>query len=177
MVANTSYDPVREAAKYALNLYEALKGASVQEREGRLEAPGLYSRSRGFPSLLAHAGLAPSTAFVLSKAESPQAVEAAFKAMKGEKLTGEDARALVQDATSTGKGYAIMAGIIARVLVDSGFCTQSNQRVDLQLASCASTLAERGDGEALVAESILLATLQEFKKYVEAFTAKPRKEE
>ncbi len=172
MTANM-FNPEVSAAEYAINLYNALKRLNVNEKDGRLEAPGLYTRARQYPSLLAQAGLIPATSFALAKTSNLNAVDEAFNAMKG----GSGGNHLKKDATERGGGYGIIAALIARTLVDSGECIEdANTRVAVWLSKCLIEKFSQGS-KALAAEAIVLAVLQEFKKNVEVFVAKPDKEE
>jgi len=169
------YDPQEAAARYALNLYEALKQAGAEAADdGRLKAPGLYTRARQFPSLVAQAGLLPAAAFALAKTEDLRAVDEAFNALGGQAGAAAAGR-LRSDAAKTGGGYAAIAGLIARILADSGHCSEAPGPVAVWLARCLTGLSQRGS--LLAAEALVLEAMQEFKKYVEAFLEKPQREE
>ncbi len=164
MVAQ-AYDPVEAAARYAINLYEALKLSNVNVKENcRLEAPGLYTRARQFPSLLAQAGLLPVTAFALAKTEDLKAVDQAFQVLGGQQGNYKE---LSSDSIKS--GYAVMAGLIARVLADTGKCQQQGP-VAIWLSKCLTSQFK--SRELLLLESLILIVMQEFKKYVEAFVEK-----
>ncbi len=171
-MAAQAYEPLEAAARYAVNLYEALKAskASIKD-DGRLEAQGLYTRARQFPSLLAQAGLLPVTAFALAKTEDLRAVDEAFQALGGGQGSYEK---LLKDSAKSGGGYAVMAGLVARVLADNGKCQQQGP-VAVWLSKCLVNLSEKGGLLAL--EALVLTVMQEFKKYIEAFVAKPKREE
>lgn len=173
-MARGGYNPVEAAARYALNLYHALKDAGVMDEKGyKLKAAGLYTRTRQFPSLIAEVGLLPATAFAIAKVDNHKAVDQAFNVLGGS--ADSDLNDLVDDATSPGKGYAILAGLIARVAVDSGACQPAERdNVVVQLSRC--LLEASKNGKLLPLEATMLAVAQEFKKYMEAFLAKPEKE-
>ena len=185
MNGGQGFDAIAGAARYALNLYKTLKGCGLVEVEedGRVKAPGLYTRARSLPPLLAQSGLAPVTAFALSKAEDLRAVEAAFKVMGGAAdVSREDLEKLADDASKSGRGYAIMAALIARTLKDSGAaatvgCGDQSTPVAVWLADCVLKIIEQGGPKALAIESTVLTVMQEFKKYIEAFVKKPEREE
>ena len=173
-MTSQAFDPLAKAAEYATNLYEALKASGARiEDDGRVVAQGLYTRARQFPPLLAQSGLLPVTAFSLSKVEDLKAVDEAFQALAGK---ANNAGELKADAEKSGGGYAAMAGLVARVLVDTGNCSQQqNLPAAVWLSKCILELSRKGS--LLPLESLVLAVMQEFKKYVEAFVAKPPREE
>ncbi len=155
-----TFDPRVKAAEYALNIYTALGGKGSE----RVEAPGLYTRARSFPALLVSSSLLPAIAFALSKTENLAAVDTAYTILAGGK---GDTRLLVEDVgRGEGGGYAVMAAVVARILNDAGFCSISSP-VAVSLARCLLDLEKKG--AVLVAERVVMETLQEFKKYVEAF--------
>ncbi len=172
-MALQTYDPVAAAAKYATNLYEALKasGAKIND-DNRIEARGLYSRARQFPSLLAQSGLIPVAAFAIAKTEDLRAVDEAFEVYSGQKTSAEN---LLKDSSKSGGGYAAIAGLVARILADSGACEFRHGYVAIDLSRCLLDLSN--ENEILPYETVVLTVMQEFKKYIEAFVAKPEREE
>ncbi|MCE4613659.1 MAG: hypothetical protein F7C07_07520 [Desulfurococcales archaeon] len=172
-MALQTYDPVVAAAKYATNLYEALKASGAQiNNDKRIEARGLYSRARQFPSLLAQSGLIPVAAFSIAKTEDLMTIDEAFEVYAGLRIRSER---LKKESSENGGGYAAMAGLIARVLIDLEVCKPEQGPVAVFLSKCLVDLSQ--NGKLLTTESIVLTVIQEFKKYIEAFVAKPEREE
>ena len=164
------FDPAVKAAEYALNLYEALRRATGTEAGGRVPARGLRARARDAPSLVVGSGLLPATAFMLARSDDLALIDAVYSLLGGGSVGGGALASLRESVGKEGGGYEVVAAVVARALADAGFCSLSGQAVAVELARCL-TGKLKGEG-LLVAEKLVVQLLQEFKKYVEAFTKK-----
>ena len=162
------FNPVVKAAEYALNLYEGFRRA-LNLREGeRLVARGLRARARDSPSFIVGSGLLPATAFMLARSEHLDLIDAAYSLLDGGSVSEESLEKLKGSIDKEGGGYEILAAVVAKTLNDAGICKLSGQSVAVELAKCLTGQVK--GNQLLIAERLVLELLQEFKKYVEAFT-------
>lgn len=162
-----SFDPNKKAVEYGLNLYYTLSdnnNCGLESKNGKLVAKGLRARARSFPNIISSTGLLPAVAFAMSKINNRKMIQAAWKILNGSSDPGH-CNELAKDLQKDGGGYTIIVALIAKILEDSKLCKIKSESIDTSLAGC---LVNKEFKDIIIAEKIVQATLQEFKKLVDA---------